>query len=317
MTKYSFSLVVLLFYTIPLLAQDLSEGFEAYTPNERIFQDWWLDWNCGGPCGIYCSDQFAANGDQSGYVPGDETTDAVLDLGNKIFGTWYLYFQMYIPTGKEGYWNLQGEVPVGAGQWIIGNVFFNQDGLSPGAGMIDDAPGSPITFDFPHEQWFDVWIEVDISSGISTATFFMEIDGNQVVPYGTPFTNSSGTSPTSLGGVNFFSLSPLTEYWIDNICFFDLPPWPNNRSGGCSVLGIIDRKATILELIQNPIGDRLQLQSELSIDSITIYNMMGQQIYKRAVRSTSLSLDASGWARGTYTLEALVNGERRILRFIK
>lgn len=317
MTKYSFSLVVLLFYTIPLLAQDIIEGFETYTPNERIYQDWWLDWNCGGPCGIYCSDQFAANGDQSGYIPGDETTDAILDLGNKIFGLWYLSFNMYIPSNREAYWSLQGEVPVTEGQSIFGNVIFNQDGESPGEGVIDDAPDAPIFFDFPHDQWFEVYFKVDINTGISSATFYLSIDGVEVISSGTPFTNSIGTVPSSLGGINFSSPSSSTEYWIDNICFFSPPPLPNDRIGGCFVLGTLDRNTTTLDLVQNPIGDRLQLQSEFPIDSIAIYNMLGQQIYSGAVHATSLSLDTAIWPSGTYIVQAIVDGKTQIVQVLK
>ena len=59
---------------------------------------------------------------------GGDGVDPVLDLGNKIFGTWYLTHQMYVPTGKVAYMNIQGQTPIGSGEWVIGNWFFNQDG---------------------------------------------------------------------------------------------------------------------------------------------------------------------------------------------
>ncbi|MEN8251355.1 MAG: hypothetical protein ABFS32_20665, partial [Bacteroidota bacterium] len=76
---------------------------------------------------ILCSqDQnHTPGGSWSGLIPDDGTTDALLSLGDQIFGTWGLRFYMYIPSNKEGYWNIQG-TPVGT-DWIIGNVFFNYE----------------------------------------------------------------------------------------------------------------------------------------------------------------------------------------------
>lgn len=305
MAKLLLTFCASLFCMAVLPAQEINDDFENYTLDERIYENWWLDWNCGGACGIISSGQTATSGAQSGYIPGDETTDAVLDLGNKIFATWYLDFYMFIPSGKEAYWNFQGEVPIGTGEWIIGNIFFNQDGLSPGEGLIDDAPGSPITFSFPHDVWFTVNIVVDISLGINAATFSMYIDGIEVIAAGTPFTSADGTVPTSLGGLNFFSLSSLTEFYIDDIFYSD------------GLFSVDDHQLINLSLLQNPIGDRLQLQSELPIDSIAIYNMLGQQIYYGAVNASSLSLDTAIWPSGTYILQAQVAGQSQTIRFLK
>ncbi len=70
---------------------------------------------------------------------GGDGVDPVLDLGNKIFGQWGLEFWMYIPTDKEAYMNIQGQTPIGSGEWVIGNWFFNQDGANPGVGNISDS----------------------------------------------------------------------------------------------------------------------------------------------------------------------------------
>ena len=142
----------------------------------------WSNWGCGGGpgCDIVCSQEHVQSGDWSGLIPEDGSTDVVLGLGNQIFGRWCLEFWMYVPSNKEAYWNLQGVVPIGAGEWIVGNVFFNQDLASPGVGLIDDAVGSPINFIVPHDQWFRVNMEWDITAGISLATWDMYVDGIEV-----------------------------------------------------------------------------------------------------------------------------------------
>ena len=130
----------------------------------------------------------AHTGNQSGFIPGDGTTDAVLDLGNKIFGEWGLEFWLLIPNDKEAYMNLQGTVPIGAGEWAVGNIFFNQDLLTPGMGQIDDTALGAVDFNFPQGQWFKVIMNWDISAGISAATWQFNVAGVDVLPAGTPYT---------------------------------------------------------------------------------------------------------------------------------
>jgi len=148
-----------------------------------------------------------------------DTTDAVLDLGNKIFGQWGLEFWMYIPAGKTAYYNLQGTVPIGSGEWIVGNIFFNQDGANPGGGSIDDSALGAVEFTYPEGQWFPVVMNFDISLGIAAATWQFNINGNDVLPAGTPFTNSNGDTASSLGGIDFFSIDTNNELYIDDLCY--------------------------------------------------------------------------------------------------
>ena len=66
--------------------------------------------------------------------------------------------------------NLQGAVPIGTGEWIVGNIFFNQDLLTPGMGQIDNTALGAVDFNFPQGQWFKVIMNWDISAGIGLAT---------------------------------------------------------------------------------------------------------------------------------------------------
>ena len=200
---------------------EISDNFESYTDGAPIFEGHWTDWGCGGGpgCAIMSSSAEAHTGNQSGFIPGDGTTDAVLDLGNKIFGEWGLEFWLLIPNDKEAYMNVQGSVPIGAGEWVIGNWFFNQDLLTPGIGTIDNTALGLVEFSFPHDQWFPVVMNVDISQGIALATIQINIDGADVLPAGTPFTDSAGTTPTSLGGINIYSISSNNELYIDDLCY--------------------------------------------------------------------------------------------------
>jgi len=200
---------------------EFTDDMESYTPGQAVYENWWTDWGCNGNCAGFASDNFAFSGATSFYV-GKEynpSSDPVLDLGNKVFGRWQQTMQMYIPSGKEAYLTLQGQVPIGGGEWIVGNIFFNQGLGSPGVGLIDDCALGAVNFLFPHDQWFEWDMRVDISAGLSVATWSLYVDGVEVIPPGTAFTDSAGTVPTSLGGINLYPYSWDVEYYVDDVCY--------------------------------------------------------------------------------------------------
>jgi len=284
-----------------------TDDMESYAVGAPISQDWWTDWGCGGGagCAIISSDAQANDGSKSGLVPDDGTTDAVLDLGNKIFGQWDLTFFMYVPSGQEAYWNLQGTVPIGAGEWIMGNFFFNQDNLNPGVGLIDDCPGAPVNFNFPHDAWFSVNLKVDISAGISLATCQLTIDGTELLPAGTPFTSADGTVPTSLGGIDFFSISANNLYYVDTVSYVD------------GFVGTADFASKGFSAYPNPVSNVLNLQANESINSVAIFNVLGQQVYSAKVNAMSSQVDMSQMASGAYFVKVNVNGAEGTVKLIK
>ena len=215
---------------------EFTDDMESYTSGQRVYENWWVSWCGDESCAGFASDNFAFSGTTSFYT-GPNGTDPVLDLGNKTSGIWRYNMRMYIPTGKEAYMNLQGQVPIAGGQWIVGNIFFNQGLGSPGVGLIDNSALGAVNFLFPHDQWFEWDMTVDISNGISLATWGLYVDGVEVIPPGTAFTDSAGTVPTSLGGINFYSLSADNELYIDDICFGSpvVDPFTDTDGDGFSI----------------------------------------------------------------------------------
>jgi hypothetical protein len=216
-----FLLAMLLLSSINLNAQFIDDMETCTFDGEIVQLNHWTDWGCGGGpgCEIVCSSEQAHSGDWSGLIPDDGTTNAILDLGNMIFGYVSISFWMYIPTGREAYWNLQGEVPVDTGEWIVGNIFFNQDLANPGIGLIDDTALGEVSFNFPPDQWFKIAMNFNILAGLPTATWNMCVNGLEVIPSGTAFTDNAGVIPTSLGGIEFFSISSNNYYYVDDFDF--------------------------------------------------------------------------------------------------
>ena len=283
------------------------DDMESYAVGQPIFEGHWTDWGCGGGsgCAIMCTAEQAHSGTQSGLIPDDTTTDAVLDLGNKIFDLWALEFWMYVPSDREGYFNLQGEVPIGAGEWIVGNFFFNQDLVNPGVGLIDDAVGAPVNFDFPHDQWFRIVMNWNIENGISLSTWSMSVDNVIVIAEDTPFTKADGTPPTSLGGFDFFSINANNYFFLDTFNYIDdVHPL---------VLGTQDFDALGFRSALN--NDILTLRANEEISNVSIYNMLGQEVYRSSTNTSSI--DMSSYANGTYIVKVNIAGTEGTVKIVK
>ncbi len=292
------------------------DDMESYTDGADVCStpgpdEWWIDWFSDCSTAGAASSNQAFSGALSFYVRpsdpgGGDVIDPVLDLGNKIFGTWYLSFMYYVPSNREGYFNIQGLTPIAGGEWVVGNIPFNSGLATPGEGQIDNSALGAVTFTFPHDQWFRIYMGFDISGGISTATWFMEVDGNEVIPAGTAFTDSGGTVPTGLGGLNFFSVSGDNEYYIDDVTYSENP-----------IGGIDDLKAIGVSIYPNPVRDRLNIQGQENISNVAIYNVLGQQVYASNVDALSTSIDMSQMASGAYIVQVEVNNRTASYKVIK
>jgi len=310
--KKKYFLVIIISFTIIAMNAQFADNMESYTNGQPINIGHWTNWLCGGGagCAIISSSVHAQGGSLSGLIPGDGSTDALLSLGNKVIGQWGLSFWMYIPSGKEAYLNLQGVVPISAGEWVVGNVFFNQDGANPGVGIIDDAVGAPVNFNFPHDQWFRIVMNWNIASGISLATWQFNVNGVDAIPFGTPYTNASGTPPTSLGGIDFFSFSANTQYWLDTFNY------ENNFIS--TTLGINDEEITSFTMYPNPTKDSWNV-SVLNSDilSINVFDVLGKKVLSLSPNTRTAVIDGASFKAGLYFAQVKTASGLSSLKLIK
>lgn len=280
--------------------------FFAISTNAQFFDD--MEYPNGPPYGPWWVPAPQIGGG-TGLIPGDGTTEAILDLGNKTSEEWGLEFYMYVASGKEAYWNLQGTIPMGAGEWIVGNIYFNQDNGSPGIGLIDDSALGDVYFDFPHDEWFRIAMNFDLTSGMSNATWGFSIDNIIAIDPGTPFTNEAGDIPTSLGGVDFFSGNTNHEFYLDDFNYIagvlDLAP----------TLGVEDLAETEFFVYPNPAQNILNIKTQEAIESVTIYTLLGNAV--REMSTQQGSIDVSNLVGGMYFIEVVTSKEKSVQRFIK
>ncbi len=133
--------------------------------------------------------------------------DVVLKLGNKAFGRYELKWKIYVPAGKNGYYNVQQTVPIGAGDWNL-NVFFNNGGQ----GQITDGTNAVLAnFTYPYDTWFECKHVFDLDNNI--AAYY--IDGK--------FVKKTGYA-RNLGGIDFYGTNAVSTFYVDDVEYVELPP---------------------------------------------------------------------------------------------
>ena len=259
---------------------------------------WWGSWSGTSADAIICSTNQAHSGGFSAYVDGGGAIDGILILDNQIFGEWYLEFWAHVPSGSSGYFNVQAAYPV-IPSWC-GEFYFNRDGGNPGGGEV--VGFNPFTFTFPHDTWFLIEMHWDISLGLSNATWDMKVNEVSVVPPGTPYVDTAGATPAGLGGIDFFSAHATNELYLDDFVYDDEP-----LSNG-------DFNKTVnFVAYPNPTSDILTLEAEEEITSVSILNILGQQMFTSEINAFTTQIDISKFNDGIYFVKAvIVNSEGTI-----
>jgi hypothetical protein len=141
------------------------------------------------------------------------TNDDVVKLhGDLTSGKWYTGFQMYIPTGKSGYWNILSDFTFNTGGYWAFECYFDVGG---GGRFLT---GDPVTnFTWTPNTW--QWVEVVIDLDIDQAQFWMggSLGGGTLVKQW-QWTNgtSTGFGPLVIDATDFFGATANDEMYVDN-----------------------------------------------------------------------------------------------------
>jgi len=84
-----------------------------------------------------------------------------------------------------------------------------------------------------------------------------------------------------------------------------------------TILGTTDFNSLSFKMFPNPAKDVLYFSSETTIDSITIYNSLGQIVSKKLSNSNETSVDVSSLSNGAYIVTAVIGNEVVRKQFIK
>ena len=157
----------------------IADDFSAYTPGNKIAveaqaagNDWWTTWS-NNPGSAEDGVVVDLNGDNCGHLTFNN--DQVLLLGGVESGTYDLEFDILVPTGKNGYFNILHEFNGGGSTWAMqAYLHETNDGQNstqaPGHGTIH--AGSNGTADIPcvYDEWMHFRLHVD--TDMDEAEFF-------------------------------------------------------------------------------------------------------------------------------------------------
>ena len=156
-------------------AQILNYDFENLNVGDRVaatIGDPWTTWN-NAPGTDQDAQISNEHSEGARSLKIDNGNDVVLKLGDKTTGAYKISFDMYIPEGKEGYYNLLHEFdqtsPTNSNRWAY-EIFFNSaehDGtyINP-ASYYWESELHP--FEVPYDEWFTVDTYANLDDGLIT-----------------------------------------------------------------------------------------------------------------------------------------------------
>ena len=311
--KKNYSLAIIFVFGMLSVNAQFTDDMESYDGgNSPILEAHWSSWDGTEELALKSSSAQAQSGALSGYVDDSVTQDPILLLGDKIFGSWGIKFSLYIPSGKSGYFNLQGLETPGI-QWVVGNITFGfglpEDDET--TGRIDwvtyDDPTDDTLFTFPKDVWFDVIMNFDFNLGAGAATWTMWVDGVEVVAPGTPYASKTDPviPPQALGAINFYSYADTNEMYIDDVNYIS------------EFLGVEDLNAKGFSAYPNPVNNVLNLRANETITSVAIYNVLGQQVYSTQVNALNTTVDMSSFDNGVYFVKAVIGNTEGTVKVLK
>lgn len=298
----------------PLAAQTivLEENFDTYVSGLLIAETAgapWTTWSMapGGSEDTPVSDEQAYSGSNSGKwattVVGGGPTDMVLDLGAQTEGVWRVSFQMYIPTGKGGYFNILHNFNGAGSEWAASFTFAASGSCTAMANNI------PTALTYPHDVWFPVSIDVDL--GTSAAAVTIATNDALEWPFNTQETGGAGLN--QLDAVNFFAFAggvDQTTYYIDDLLVEDY-----------TGVGIVENRGSGVQLYPNPVSDRIVLDAA-GATTAGLWNLRdatGRILMTggRLMAGARQEVDLFQLPAGVYLFELQQQGRRTTQRIVK
>ncbi|MBN1337801.1 MAG: hypothetical protein JXA03_00680, partial [Bacteroidales bacterium] len=190
------------------------QNFDSFTPGDplAVVDPSWTTWSNSPGSAEDPLITNAQSSSPSNSVVIQGSNDAVFPIANFTAGHYKMSFNMYIPTGFNGYFNLLQLFNGASSEWGM-QVFFDVGG----AGSIDGGAQAAATFTYPYNTWMLIENYIDLTN--DWAEFY--IDGNLI--HGWVW--SSGTFGTGtlnqLGGMNMYAWSDNgpCRYYLDNVLF--------------------------------------------------------------------------------------------------
>jgi hypothetical protein len=155
-------------------------------------------------------------------------------------------------------------------------------------------------FTFPSDAGSDTtyWIEISMGTATNQATVFWEYTNT------TPVEGEPVAQFNALDG--FWTVPDATQEVVYNYI---------GTCGG--TVGIADNTLGGFSYYPNPTTGVLSLKSVNNIDTVSIFNLLGQKVLDAKIGATTSELNISNLKTGTYLMQVTVNGQTETFKVLK
>ncbi|MCF8366213.1 MAG: hypothetical protein K9H16_10540, partial [Bacteroidales bacterium] len=197
-------LIVLLMAMSMVTFAQVSDDFEGYNAGEQLVSqavaqglEYWTTWSetPGSAEDPMISSDFGSN---SVVIAG--TNDAVLLLGDKTVGVHNLEFDVYVPTGFFGYFNVLQAFAGANSEWGM-QAFLDANGNA----TVDAGGEGAGAFTYSYDTWFTVKMNIDLDSDFAE----MWVDGTSIITWVWSGGSFGTGTLNQIGAVNLYA-------WADN-----------------------------------------------------------------------------------------------------
>ncbi len=212
--------ILLLFFAMALgfglNAQIYYNDFDGYNSGDFLAEvdTEWTTWtNAPGTAeDPVISDAFSSTAPNAVLVSG--TNDGVFPCGDLTSGAYVISFDMYVPTDRVGYFNVQ---QVFASQWGMSLTFM------PDATITVSCGGeAPTGFTFPQDTWFPVEVMIDLNNDLASCS----VNDEFITEWQWSLTEEGTPGTLQLGCVNTYAYDggngSTPEYYFDNFSFDEM-----------------------------------------------------------------------------------------------
>ena len=218
--------------------------------------------------------------------------DLILPFEDYTDGFFELEFNMYVPTGVAGYFNMQ-KTSTPAVEWAF-EVYISNEGWHI-------VGGDTIFFDFPNDQWNKFNIEVDLDD----VTAKIYLNDTELAIWAWDQTPMGTTGLNQVGGLNLFGGAPdgfAALYYIDDITATYTAP------GTVDV--VEDAIDETISVYPNPTTGQFTVELETSVDaSVSVFNTAGLQMINKNIEGNLLTIDVADFLPGVYFVRVMNDGK--------
>jgi hypothetical protein len=190
-----------------------SDSFDGYNAGMHLALQnpvHWTTWSNAPGTGedALVSDTYANSAPNSVMIL--QNNDLVKTYGSLTTGKWRISFQVYIPTGKAGYFNTLAGFTPNPFDWAM-EVYFD----AGGGGRLMGVPGAPIAFTWAPDTWQEVVVYVNLDDDLAEFWF----DGMMV---GSSWQWTQGGAVSfRLDATDLFGATADDEMYVDNFSIKD------------------------------------------------------------------------------------------------